>query len=270
MRLFIVNVGVNTTDAARRGTKSPVFPDGSFEFVPIKEPQRFAGCSAMPTYAQLRSWTGLAPNLAAFVPERVRAYRAHADPEFETFTYGDVVSPRAANLATVIRGDDVWFLARLWAHDGVRWTGASDFYFIGRFEVAANIAIPADSTADGIPAKIRDQISANAHFRRLQYGDHSACRVLVGQPEHSCRFARALRVTPEVIASIYGGRYDPEDKTFRRAGRVLTNRNGKPRRLSTFGSVTRAVQAFLSSEEPEDNEHLEFLTRLATACGRAR
>jgi hypothetical protein len=46
------------------------------------------------------------------------------------------------------------------------------------------------------------------------------------------------------------------------------NRNGKPRRLSTFGSVTRAIQAFLSSEEPEDTEYLEFLTRLATACGK--
>jgi hypothetical protein len=192
------------------------------------------------------------------------------DPEFETFTYGDVLSPRAANLAAVAVGDDLWFLARLWAHDGSRWTGASDFYFIGRFEVELNILVPASTIPGNMPDEVEKRIRANAHYRRLLCGGGSAFRIVAGQLERSCRFARPLRVTPEVVGLIYGGTYQPDKGTFHRGGQVLRNLNGKERRLGTFGSVTRSIQAFLSSDDSEQRDDLEALTRLGIGCGKAR
>lgn len=270
MRLFVVNVGVNSRHAARRGTRSPVFPDGSFEFLPIPESAAFAGCPGIPTYRDLRSWTGRVANLAALVPERERAHRVHADPEFETFTYGDIPSPRAANLTTAVRGDQVWFLARLWSHDGARWTGTSDFHFIGFFELQANIPVPAGTGPDDLPTDVRKRIRRNAHYARLKCGHREAFRVLVGSRTGSCRFAHAMRITPEVAGLIYGGRYHPGDGTFRRGRTVLRSLNGKVRRFDTFGSVTRSIQAFLDSAKPEDREHLKMLSRLAIQCGTPR
>ena len=105
MKLYVANVGVNKTHAGARGLRSPVFPDRTFEFVPIKEESRFSQVNGIPSYGELPSWTGRTGSLAEFLPERVRPYRAHADPEFETFTYGDILSVRAANLAGVEPGD---------------------------------------------------------------------------------------------------------------------------------------------------------------------
>lgn len=86
MRLYVANVGVNTADVRRRGVKSPVFPDGSFEFVPIKESVSFAQARSILRYGDLPRWTARASSIADFLPDRLRDYRAHADPEFETFT----------------------------------------------------------------------------------------------------------------------------------------------------------------------------------------
>lgn len=43
-----------------------------------------------------------------FLPPTVQDYRVHADPEFETFTYGDDTwTARAASLATMDQGDQL-------------------------------------------------------------------------------------------------------------------------------------------------------------------
>ncbi len=132
MRLYVANVGANMADAGSRGLRSPVFPDGTFELVPIKEAASFAGADGIPRYNELPSWTHRYSDLGEVLPARIRGYRAHADPEFDTFTYGDVTSPRASALRRIAQGDSLWFLARLWGHDGGRWTGRSGFYFVGQ------------------------------------------------------------------------------------------------------------------------------------------
>src|SRR5437016_284552 len=119
MRIFVVNVGVNAADAAKRNLRSPRFDDGEFELVPIKEPSRFASASCARSYDALPSWTGRVPNLGALVPANIRHYAAHADPDFDAFTYGDIATSRAANLRSVQNDDELWFLARLWNFDGV-------------------------------------------------------------------------------------------------------------------------------------------------------
>ena len=270
MRLYVVNVGVNTADAARRGLRSPVFPDGTFEFVPIKEESRFSQAEGIRSYSDLPSWTGRARSLAGFLPERVRLYRAHADPEFETFTYGDILSVRAANLAGVEPGDQLWFLARLWDHDGTRWTGASGFYFIGLLEVEQNRFFAAGTRLEGIPPAVRERIGNNAHYHRLLAGDTAAFRILCGRQAASWRFLRALRVTPKVAGVLFGGSYDGSSGVFRRGSEVLKNKNGRPRRFDRFGSITRTIQCFLDSGATDQERGVRTLNRMAARFrGRA-
>ena len=270
MRLYVVNVGVNTADAAKRGLRSPVFPDGTFEFVPIKEESRFSQAEGIRSYSDLPSWTGRARSLADFLPERIRLYRAHADPEFETFTYGDILSVRAANLAGVEPGDQLWFLARLWDHDGTRWTGASGFYFIALLEVEQNRCFAAGTRPEGIPPALRERIGNNAHYHRLLAGDTAAFRILCGRQAASWRFLRALRVTPKVAGVLFGGFYDGSSGVFRRGSKVLKNKNGRPRRFDRFGSITRTIQCFLDSGITDQERGVQTLNRMAARfSGRA-
>ena len=246
--------------------RSPVFPDGSFEFVPIKEESRFAKAEQIPTCNDLPSWKARTISLADYLPEEVRHYRTHADPEFKTFTYGDTPSSRAANLAHVAPGDQIWFLARLWNHAGARWTGDSDFYFIGFLQIEWNRHFAGGMGPDDVPSDVWEQIQGNAHYRRMLAGDRRAFRILCGRPRESRRFDRALRVTPEVAALVFGGSYDESSGGFRTDGRVLRNKNGRPRLFRHFGSITRAVQCFLDSRDPGQRLCIEALKSAAPTC----
>ena len=267
MRLYVANVGVNTRDASKLGLKSPVFPDGTFEFVPITEDDRFSRAAGIPTYHYLPSWTGRVRCLAELLPERVRRYRTHADPEFETFTYGDVETPRAANLALIQPDDQLWFLARLWNHDGIRWTGDHDFYFIGYIQVEQNLTFAAGTQTADISVKVRKRIENNAHFRRLLAGHRDWFRVLLGRPRTSCRFNRAFKVTADVAALLFGGSYDASTGLFNIGKETLRNKNGRPRRFRHFGSITRAIQCFLDSSVREQRDCVEKLVKIARKHG---
>lgn len=82
--------------------------------------------------------------------------------------------------------------------------------------------------------------------------------------ERSCRFQRALKMTPDVDGHIYGGAWDKVADAFRTpTGETLQNRNGKPRQFATCGSVNRSIQVFLSSDNPDHREPIDALRWLA-------
>jgi hypothetical protein len=58
VKLYIANVGVNSADASRRGLRSPIFQDGRFELVPIKEPDEYRDLPGSPKYRDVPGWTG--------------------------------------------------------------------------------------------------------------------------------------------------------------------------------------------------------------------
>jgi hypothetical protein len=258
----VANVGANEADAGQ--LRSPIFPDGTFEFVPIRESREFAISTAIPTYSELPAWTGRSTTLEDYVAPRLRSYRAHADPEFETFTYGDVRTPRSANLSLAVPGDELWFLARLWDHDGTNWSESSAFYLIGYYVVANNVEIAPGTAPDALAPALALRIARNAHYRRMVAGERTWCRIIVGDLTRSRRFRRALRVTPEVAGLVYGGRFDPATRSYVHNNNVLLNRNGKRRSFETFGSVTRAIQPFLDFQR--DVEYVSELHDHAIAC----
>lgn len=113
-RAVAVNVAANTNEPGFRG---PVYPDGSFAYVPIPESaatlsrDRFPVAEPLPTYADL--------DLPFPLPDSLRDRPVHMDPEFpavhgrERATYGDPYAIKAAPIADLEPGDWLLFYATL-------------------------------------------------------------------------------------------------------------------------------------------------------------
>ncbi|MDZ7701373.1 MAG: hypothetical protein U5J98_04515 [Halobacteriales archaeon] len=183
-RAVAVNVGANTNEPGFRG---PIYPDGSFEFVPIPEdaPTR----EPVPTYGELP--------LSIDIPEALRDTPTHFDPEFagfgpgDAYTYGDPYGVKARPLLDLDAGDRVYFYATLdpagegarepWLVDG--W-GA---YLVGRF-VLARDPIPGEAYPELPPAE-QAAFATNAHVKRDPF---DAAVLLEGDPEGSGLLDRAV------------------------------------------------------------------------------
>ncbi|GAA0528335.1 hypothetical protein SAMN04488066_11371 [Halorubrum aquaticum] len=113
-RAVAVNVAANTNEPGFRG---PVYPDGSFAYVPIPESEatlprdRFPVDEPLPTYADL--------DVPFALPDPLRDRPVHMDPEFpgvhgrEHATYGDPYAVKAGPIAELEPGDWLLFYATL-------------------------------------------------------------------------------------------------------------------------------------------------------------
>ena len=226
--VFIINVGVNASHGQLR---SPIFDNNTFEFIPIPEKGRRSSCpecKTLPKYSDLKSFNNL--DLLGFIPKRYHPLRVHNDPEFVDYTYGDypTISPRAANLQKVKRGDSIFFLARLvkWRNDV--FTKEAGFYLIGFLEVED---ILKEAMAEPKRSVLREFIQ-NAHVQRALYNPRLWNRFWVFKgSEHSRRFEHAI----------------PFSKGF--AEKVLRNSRGDKlvwptdrTELQVVGSHTRACR----------------------------
>ena len=188
-RAVAINVAANTNLPGRRG---PVYPDGSFVYVPI--PEREPTVEPAPTYADL--------GLTEHVPADARDLPVHLDPEFagtlgrEAHTYGDPHGVKAGPLSRLEPDDFLLFYATLSRADGADagcdaepardWL-APDWgaYVIGEFEVAEVLTGKAYTAAD---APTRDRFASNAHARR----DAFDAQVLVRGTDRSRLYERAV------------------------------------------------------------------------------
>ena len=113
-RAVAVHVAANTNQPGFRG---PVYPDGSFAYVPIPESAatlprgRFPVDEPLPTYGDL--------DLPFGVPADLRATPVHLDPELpgvhgrDRATYGDPHGVKAGRIADLGPGDWLFFYATL-------------------------------------------------------------------------------------------------------------------------------------------------------------
>lgn len=269
MRIFVVNVGVNSSDASKRGMRSPLFDDGSFEMVPIREGRRFASAPGVRRYSALPGWTNHAPTLAAYVPEKMRTYAAHDDPDFARMTYGDKLNGRAAALRDAAPGDLVLFLARLWEHTCGRFRGTGAFHLVGALFVTHNLEYGLGTRTEP-PEAVRSRVQMNAHVLRDPAHGKEPFRILVGDSTRSARFQRPIAVTGEVASMLFGGTYSEQDGTFLRDGKPLRNKNGAVRQLKRFGSITRTIQWFLDDATAEDRASVSLLLSLVDSAGSAK
>jgi len=264
MKIYVANVGANSADASKRGIKSPIFQNGTFEFIPIKEKATFSNEPEIPSYSEILCYNKIAKNLAYFLPRKIHSYKVHNDPDFKNFTYGDILSSRAGNLKYIQQNDQLWFLARLWDYDGINWTGGSHFYFVGFFTVERNFLVSEGIKIFDLPKRIQNRIRKNAHFRRQSIdGNREPFRVIIGNRKKSFRFKAALQITPTIAGYLYGGIHDPRRDIYRHGRKILINKNGKPRSFRNFGSVTRTIQAFLDSGNQDHLKYMEEFNDIA-------
>lgn len=264
MKLFVVNVGVNSKDVAERKLKSPVFADGRFEFIPIKESNADSRYSEL-KYRDIECFNDRNRNISEYFEiKKLADYYVHNDPEFRTFTYGDIDTPRSSNLRYAIKGDKILFLARLFDHDGEKYTGKGRFYFIGIITVEENLYF--DLKKKITPEYEEGRVCNNAHYRKFKNGCRSNFRLITGTKDSSFRFRKALEVTPEIATLLFNGKYEPETDGFTSndINEPVKNKNGNLTKFKNFHSNTRPIQIYLDSgKNNSEKESLDKLLRIA-------
>ena len=229
MRVYLANVGANSGHRFA----SPLFEDGSFEFIPIPEDE---GQTSGVRYSDLRSHYDPGRDLLRYVPPHLHGAVCHNDPEFETLTYGDNgENPRSTALTGIQPGDTLLFLARLerW-RDGER-TRDFGFYLIGGLSADyAEFVTPQSGR--------RDRFAKNAHSIR---GDERFFGV--AGSSRSRRFRRAVPLTRDIC-----------DKVFRAANGATWRWGGKSD-LAVIGSYTRTIRQMLDAGIAEQERRAAVL-----------
>ena len=193
--ILFLRVGI---DKGCGGLLSPIFSDGSFEYIPIPESPNKASARSI-SFNQLNARSGGV--LAHFLPARRKQDAAHYDPEFETFTYGDPGKNKRSQLLRLIRNDYLVFYAGLTPHD---FSGHDQLYIIGYFVINQIHEIP--TTIEWPPIRYA-ALTNNAHMRRNSYDPGLV--IAEGHPDRSRLLQRAtplsnesLTVLPELTATL--------------------------------------------------------------------
>ena len=241
-KIYIVNVGVNAKYKSKYGLISPIFKDGTFEFIPIKENSKISGDHIL-KYRDLKCYNS-DDKLIKYFPnnkrEELRDYYVHNDPEFETFTYGDMIdpkNPRSSNLQNIEKGDFLFFITSLSKYrEGYFLRDSAAFYFIGYLEIDKLIIEEKDLLTK------KDEISNNAHYRwyidnLIKVGEF----LIVKGSEKSKLFKYPFKITRIFCDSCLR---DKDGKKF--DWRLNQTEN------QIIGSYTRTVRGFINKEkDPE-------------------
>lgn len=168
------------------GGLGPLFPDGTFEYVPIPDDPSLVSERSL-FFRDIPARSG--GDIARFVPARHKEGPAHYDPEFDTFTYGDPTRNKSRQLLRLHRGDLLVFCAGLRPPEHPQ---GSKLYIIGYIFIRRIHAIT--SLCPWPPPKYKC-LWANAHFRRNE-GDEGLV-IAEGDPPTSRLLGRAAPLSDE-------------------------------------------------------------------------
>jgi hypothetical protein len=126
---LLIRVGIDTQTG---GCVAPLFPDQTFEYIPIPHSPKRCTTSEKTTYTNIKGRSSR--YLAEFIPPKYRKQHPHSDPEFTTFTYGDPAREKAQKMSQLEKGDLLIFYAGL---RNMADTGRGNIrtYFIAYFTV---------------------------------------------------------------------------------------------------------------------------------------
>ena len=224
--IFIINVGANTSHRQQ----SPLFDDGTFEFIPIPG-EHNEGL----TYADLRQFNDPdMPLLDRFAKPIVSpSTKVHNDPEFATFTYGDNLRKKGG-LRRLQAGDFLFFLARLVPYTGQQFDEKNAiFALIGYIKIEERFDNPDD------PMFTSPAFNKNAHVMRwvnnpVSFTDYAILKGSIS----SRRFHTAVPFNREFVEHI------PILKKDRTAWEW-----DKQSDLGVIGSNTRAVRMHIDPKK---------------------
>jgi hypothetical protein len=194
-RALAINVAANTN---LPGVRGPIYPDGSFVYLPIPEREPIDTAADVPTYDDLLAEL---PTLPFELPADSRDTPVHLDPEFagypccESYTYGDEHGVKAGPISELEPGDSLLFYATLTSHEppaGVDTDPAVDWvapewgaYLIGEFRIDRVL----DSDAcQSLSTTDKAAFVSNAHCKRADVD----AKVLVRGGAESRLFDRAV------------------------------------------------------------------------------
>ena len=241
-KIFLINVGSNT----KHIFCSPVFPDRTFEFIPIPEDREVQYLHGS-KYKDLRSYYNPTDDLSLYIPDNFQDTTMHNDPEFDTFTYGDNcdVNPRASALRQVSRGDFLLFISRLQKWNEASATNNFGFYFIGYMHVDQIV----NSVINTMDSSLMKRFSVNAHVRSAMSDKNMWNGFwLFSGSSWSRRFLKAVPVTREF-----------SDKVFRQSNGQKWKWGKNRTELQVIGSYTRTCRAILNPQKNVDKKRIDIL-----------
>lgn len=188
MKAMLLRVGI---DKGCGGALSPIFKDGSFEYIPIPESDH--DTKETRTY---QNTSGIKKKpFADFLPSKVCNYKMHFDPEFETFTYGDPSSKRKF-LLKLDKNDLLVFYAGLTPYENDQHPNA--LYIIGYFTVEDVVDFNMLSEEETL--KFCNLYSDNAHIKRNM--DLNDLVIVEGNKEKSKLLDKAVLISEPKLNKI--------------------------------------------------------------------
>jgi hypothetical protein len=202
-KALLLRVGI---DRGTGGGLGPIFPDGTFEYVPIPERKRTRNHRS---YATLLGRHGVP--LADYLPRKLAQAHPHIDPDFRAATYGDAAPRKCRQLNKLIPHDILVFYCGLTPYPP---DDMPRLFAIGYFRVKAVHRV---SARDGeARRKLQYRFGNTAHF--------------------------VLRVPDRELVLVEG--YRTRSRLFRRALPLGDSRDNLLRDLAPLryqGSIRRAV-----------------------------
>jgi hypothetical protein len=277
MTVALIGVGADTTNAA---PTPPVYPDGTFEYVPIPEALGSEGTAETATFGSrpLRHGEGsLADALDSVTPrptdgptlrgQALADWPLHHDPNFEALTYGETTSRPAYTklLASLEPGDAVAFYTGLCDGDpdgdACNRQGYSHRYLIGYFTVREVVdfgAIEHDGDAVSfteLPSdeqrSLMDAHRENAHAKRFRASgtiNDGDGLVIVDGREPGGLLDRAVRISQH-----HGGAHHYLSDDWQE--RLDPAPGGNPDRNAYLGGIKQAHRMRISADG--FREHLD-------------
>ncbi len=216
MKALLIRVGI---DKGAGGALGPLYPDGSFEYIPIpedapsKEIRRYDNCCGTNMHNKFLSF---------FMPKRNKNRVMHFDPEFETNTYGDYKSKRVDSLHA---NDIIAFYAGLEGVDS-NWkrNGKTGLYLIGYLTVTLVVYVPSNRNVHSRGAVMTFNCENNAHFKREEDGGYY---IVKGHKRKSGLLKKAVKISKPKL-DVRGRPYHAVSPKFERL-------------LGISGSIQRSV-----------------------------
>ena len=213
-QVVLIRVGVDT---GAGGIHSPLFADGSFEYIPI--PDRFGSTNGVDSRTYGTALGKKREPLINYFPTRLRSkckdQSIHFDPEFESFTYGDP-STLKSRLKTLKENDLLVLYAGL---EGWDFHCDPALYIIGFFSVSC-AGLPDQLGEKFGSTKWREHFAKNFHVRHsvvfedqrdrlvLVKGDQTKSRLLNKAVQISevgkDRTGRAIHVLSPDMQEVFG------------------------------------------------------------------
>ncbi|MFA0834317.1 MAG: hypothetical protein ACC609_09960 [Methanobacterium formicicum] len=200
MKAMLLRVGI---DKSSDGVLAPIFQDGSFEYIPLSEKDETS--TENRTYTDLTGEKG--KPLSDYLPTRVANRKVHLDPEFSTFTYGDV-GRKANYLLKLNPGDILVFYAGLTPYMKSEYPEA--LYIIGYFtvreimdfhKITASYKTNNSHKSNVTEIKtIQEKYPNNSHPKRVS--DIHDMVLVVGDPEQSKILEKAILISHKKLNKI--------------------------------------------------------------------